>query len=359
VTAAAFVERYLLIGLRLGKLIPGLVDAYYGPAELSRRVEAEGPPDPAMLASEARSLIDELDGAIEEAQRARWLGAQLVGLETVAARLAGETVAYVDEVERCYGIRPALVPEDEFARAHEALDEALPGDGPVKGRFRAWEQAQTVDRDALLPALETLTAELRARTLELFELPDGERTELELVEDEPWLAFNHYQGDLRSRVVFNVDLPWRATDLLPVVAHELYPGHHTEHVLKEDLLVRGQGRLEETIFMIGTPQSLVSEAAATLAPELVADGRVEELSAELLAPLGIAYEAETATAVRPHAETLAHVADNAALLLHEQGLPLDEVRTYARHWSLRSNERIENGLRFVTDETWRAYVFCY
>jgi hypothetical protein len=355
----AFVERYLLLSLRLGNLIPGLVDAYYGPAELSARVDGEESPDPAALAADAWRLLDELDRSIEEAQRGRWLHAQLVGLETVARRLAGEAVAYVDEVERCYGVRPALVPEDEFARAHEVIDSALPGDGPVKERYQAWEQAQTVERDALLPAFEALTAELRARTLELFELPDGESTELELVQDEPWLAFNYYCGGLRSRVVFNTDLPWRSTDLLPIVAHELYPGHHTEHVLKEQLLVRERGRLEETILMIGTPQSLLSEAAATLAPEIVADGRVDELSAQLLAPLGIPYEPETAAVVREQAEHLGHVPTNAALLFHEQGLPVEEVRAYARRWSLRPDERIEKGLQFITDPTWRAYVFCY
>src|SRR5262249_47273862 len=133
----------------------------------------------------------------------------------------------------------------------------------------------------------------------------------------------------------------------------------TEHVLKEELLVRGRGQLEEAIFMVGTPQSLLSEAAATVAPEVVAAGRVEELSAQLLGPLGIAYEADTGAAVRPHAETLAHVSTNVSILVHAQGLPLDDARAYARQWSLRSDERIEQGLRFVTDATWRAYAFCY
>ena len=86
----AFVERYLLLGLRLGGLIPGLVDAFYGPAALSARVEVEGTPDPAALAAEAQGLLTGLDGSVEGEQRTRWLRAQLVGLETVARRLAGE-----------------------------------------------------------------------------------------------------------------------------------------------------------------------------------------------------------------------------------------------------------------------------
>src|SRR5262249_37364442 len=241
--------------------------------------DGEEPCEPAALAAEAQALLAGLDVALDGEQRARWLRSQLVGLETVARRLAGEEMSYLDEVERCYGVRPELLPEDDFARAHEALDEILPGDGPVLERYQSWEEAQTVDTDALLPALEALTADLRERSRELVSLPDGESIEIELVQDEPWLAFNYYQGDLCSRVAFNTDLPWRSIDLLTVVAHELYPGHHTEAVLKEQLLVRDRGQLEESILMIGTPQSLIAEAIATVAPEVVAGDRIDELTA--------------------------------------------------------------------------------
>jgi hypothetical protein len=359
VSDSAFVERYLLLGLRLGGLIPGLVDAYYGPPELSARVEGESAPNAAALVAEAQALLAGLDGAIQDEQRARWLRAQLVGLETVARRLAGEAVSYLDEVERCYGIRPAFVPEEEFAGAHEALDVALPGKGPVHQRYLAWEQDQTVERDALLPAFEALSTDLRERSRDLVSLPDGEAVELELVQDEPWLAFNYYQGGLKSRAAFNTDLPWSAFDLFTVVAHELYPGHHTEAAVKEQHLVREQGRLEAAVLLIGTPQSLIAEAIAMLAPEIVSGDRIDELSGRLLAPLGIPYDPETAAVVRTQAATLACVATNAALLLHEKGHPLDEVRAYARRWSVRSDETIDKGIWFITDETWRAYVFCY
>lgn len=354
----AFVERYLLLCLRLGKLIPGLVDAYYGPDALSARVDGEERADPRDQATEAATLLDELDGAIDGEQRRRWLRAQLAGLETVAQRLAGQEIPYLDEVERCYGVRPELVPEEEFARAHEALDAVLPGRGSVKKRFQAWERAQTVERDALLRVFEALTEETRARTRGLVELPAGESVALELVDNEPWLAFNYYLGGLQSRVVFNTDLPWRSNDLLHVVAHELYPGHHTEHAVKEEVLVRGRGQLEETALMVGTPAATVNEGIAEMAPRMIARD-VDELAADVLRPLGVAYDAEVARAVRIQGETLRYVGDNAAILLHEQGLPLEEVREYWRRWTLRPDERVEKGIQFVTDETWRAYAFTY
>ena len=51
--------------------------------------------------------------------------------------------------------------------------------------------------------------------------------------------------------------------VVELVTHEAYPGHHTEHAWKEQLLTRA-GRLEESIVLIPTPQSVVSEGIASL-----------------------------------------------------------------------------------------------
>ena len=102
VSADELVRRYLLLGLRLGRHVDGLVDSYYGPSELSDEADAGEPVAPAHLAGEAGALLDALPGAgLTNEQRERWLHAQLVGLETVSRVLAGEEIGYVDEVERC------------------------------------------------------------------------------------------------------------------------------------------------------------------------------------------------------------------------------------------------------------------
>jgi hypothetical protein len=106
--------------------------------------------------------------------------------------------------------------------------------------------------------------------------------------------------------------------------------------------------------MVGTPAATINEGIAEIAPEMiVAD------EAELLEALGVPYDAVVADVVRTQGETLRYVGDNAALLLHEQGMPLDEVREYWRRWTLRPDDRVEKGIQFITDETWRAYAFTY
>ena len=119
----------------------------------------------------------------------------------------------------------------------------------------------------------------------LVELPEGEQLDLEEVHDEPWWAFNYYLGELRSRVVVNSDQQTTAADLVTLAAHEVYPGHHTERVVKEQLLVREQGFLEESIQLVPTPQSLVGEGIAELGLEVIIDDELEhELEATLVGP---------------------------------------------------------------------------
>src|SRR5262249_31666163 len=136
-----------------------------------------------------------------------FLRAQLAGCETTARRLAGEPIGWAEEVERCYGVRPEPTPEDRFAAAHEELDTALPGNGDLGGRHRAWLEPPVVPPDRLEAATKEFERVLRERTLQLFGLPDGESVIFETVQNEPWSGFNYYLGGLQSRVVINTDLP--------------------------------------------------------------------------------------------------------------------------------------------------------
>ena len=359
------IERYLELGLRLGRHIDGMVDAYYGPGELAARVDAEPALPPDHLAADARRLLADLDAGapIDEApddpQRRAWIRAQVVGLLTTADRLAGVAIAFEDEIERCYGVRPTRVDEEVFADAHRALDEVLPGSGPLGERFIAWREAQAVPVDKLRAAIDSFAEDFRERTHRLFGLPEGEHIDFELVTDEPWSGFNYYLGGLRSRVAINVDLPVLATSLGHLVAHEAYPGHHTEHSRKEVGLVRRRNRQEETIFLVGAPQCLLAEGLADLGLEIVAGERPEPVVADHLRPLGIAYDAEVAAKVAVAGEALDNVRGNLALLLHADGRDVDDVIAYAERWGLLPRNRAEKAVQFQTDPTWRAYIFCY
>ena len=105
-------------------------------------------------------------------------------------------------------------------------------------RMAAWDARFTVPVERLRAVCDGLLPELRERARDLFGLPDGEALEVSLVRGQPWSGYNWYDGGLRSRVELNTDLPIRAADLLTVLPHETYPGHHLEHAWHEQHLVR-------------------------------------------------------------------------------------------------------------------------
>jgi hypothetical protein len=251
------------------------------------------------------------------------------------------------------------VPEEQFSAAHERVAAALPGDGALAERYQAWIESQTVPPEKLLPAAEAFSRELRARTEALVGLPEGESLNFEEVANEPWSAFNYYLGGRRSRVVVNTDLPVDAFFLPLLIAHEAYPGHHTEHAWKEALLVDGEGFLEETIFLVGTPQAVVSEGIAMIALELVLGDEIDAVAARVLAGVGVAYDPETSRAVRELRDALIAMPVNAARLLHIEGRPRDEVIDYLQHWGLNTRERAASSVDFLVHPTWRAYTSCY
>jgi hypothetical protein len=341
-------ERYLLLGLRLGRHVDGLVDAYFGPAELQEQVGAEALAPAEELAAEAAALRERAD--------TDWLRAQLLGCETTARRLAGEEIGWAEEVERCYGVRPARVDESVLAAAHEQLEAVLPGDGDLAARYRAWQDAQTLAPELVLEAATRFRDRCRARTSELFGLPDDEDVRIETVQNEPWGGFNYYEGGRRSRVVINTDLPVFAFRLPNLVAHETYPGHHAEHAWKEVLLVDGEGNLGEAIFLVGTPQSTVSEGIASLAPEIVG---AYDIATDVYGELGVDYDPAMREAVSNVTEAFEYASVNAALLLHEEGWTREAVVEYLMRWTLTTPERADKSVDFVTHPTWRAYISCY
>ena len=370
---SGLVEDYLTLGLRLGRHTDGLVDAYYGPEELAVSVAAEPVQSPEALIGGARALLAAIDagGPLDPSvagttgengagpARRHWLRAQVIGLLTTARKLAGEPIGYADEVEDCYGVRPTRVDEEVLEAAHRRLDTVLPGAGPLAERLVAWRESHAVPVDSLRVAIDSLADDLRERTRILFGLPEGEQVTFELVSDQPWSGFNYYLGNLRSRVAINTDLPVLSTSLAHLVAHEAYPGHHTEHTRKEVGLVRRRNWFEESIFLVGTPQCLLAEGLADLGLEVVMGRRPEQAVAEHLRPLGIHYDAEVVAAVAEAGEALGGVRQNAAFRLHEDGADPETVSAEVARWGLLSRDRADKAVEFLVHPTWRAYLTCY
>lgn len=360
---------YLLLALRLDQHIPGLVDGYFGPAELKAQVDTEQLRSPARLRDDADGLRARLADEVAAPDRRAWLDGQLVALRTQAARVAGDQIGYLELVERCFDHAPPRRPDSSFTAATEALNTWLPGDGALSERLDAWDRQFEVPAERLQPVLEWLLERFRARAAATFGLPADEDLRLSLVSDQPWSAYNWFDGGRRSRIDVNTDLPQRARSLLKTVAHEAYPGHHLEHAWKEADLVERQERLESSILLINTPECLISEGLANLGERLaVPPSEAVDLLVEIFErahlplardPARARHAAEQSEAMGQHRHLLRAVRGNAALMRHADGRSHEEVAAYLRDVEGLPPARAEQALRFIEHPLWRTYVFVY
>jgi len=179
------------------------------------------------------------------------------------------------------------------------------------------------------------------------------------VTDKPWSGFNYYLGDYRSTVAVNADLKQQMANLPRLVAHESYPGHHTEHCRKEAGLVAGKGQQEQTIFLVNTPQCLMAEGLADLALYAAVGPQWGSWAAEIYADVGLRFDGERALAVSEAGHLLADVRQDAALMLHDEHRDIDDVVAFLKRWLLVDDERARQMLRFLSSPLWRAYTSTY
>jgi hypothetical protein len=98
--------------------------------------------------------------------------------------------------------------------------------------------------------------------------PAGEAFTLEFVTGKSWSGYNYYQGNYRSLIQINTDLPVRLSRAVDLGCHEGYPGHHAYNVLLERDLSRGRGWTEFSVYPLYSPQSLIAEGSANYGIDL-------------------------------------------------------------------------------------------
>ena len=365
----AIARDYVLLGLRLDQHVPGLVDAYYGPADLKAQVDIESLRSPGALADDAEGLRERLAGEVAEPDRRDWLDVQLVALATQAQELAGATLGYEDHLEHSFSWRPVRRDDALFQEAAATLDSLLPGPEPLAERLAAWDRRFEVPPDRLPDVIGWLVEMVRGRAVELFGVPPGEELRVSYVRNQPWTAYNWYDGGLRSRVDVNLDLPLPAARLVHTIAHETFPGHHLEHSSKEAELVERRHRLEASLQLINTPECLISEGLADIGRSFVAPlDHTPDLLVELFDRAGLPVAADPAAA-RDAAERSAAMTGprrrleesrvNASLLRHADRASHDDVLRYLVEVGRYAPDVAAKRLEFIEHPLWRTYVFVY
>ncbi|HEY5853773.1 MAG TPA: DUF885 domain-containing protein [Aldersonia sp.] len=373
------VREYLLLGLAFDRLEEGFVDAYTGDPELRRQVENAPAPDPRELARRAAALRAELGSTALADERAQFLDVHLRALECSARKFAGDDIGFVDEVAAYFDVEIELGDEADYREAHRLMDEVLPAAGAsgatgvsagaseatggsagpgLAARVQAHRKADEIPPERLAECVEAFSSALRDLVRARYPLPETEQVTYEVVGDKPWSGFNYYLGDYQSRVAINSDLRQHMANLPHLIAHESYPGHHTEHCRKEAGLV-GDGQLEQQLFLVNTPQCLMAEGLADHALGAIVGTDWGLWAQEIYADLGLRFDGQRAQALSKASAKLLGVRQDAALLLHDRHADHDEVAAFMQRWSLATPERARQQLRFLSSPLWRAYISTY
>ncbi len=365
-------QQYVALVLATGRHDPDYVDAYYGPPEWKAEAEAH-PQTLTDLAAQAEHLQQRLAslgrdpgprGHVRDAEMRGWrkayLGKQLGALQTRLATLSGTRLPFDEESLALYDAAARERTEEEFRTVLDALSRLLSGAGSVLDRYVAFRDRYVVPPECLPRVCEAAILTCRTRTATALSLPHGEQFTLEFVTGKSWSGYNWYQGQFRSVIQINTDLPVHIDRALDLAAHEGYPGHHVHNVLIEQHLVRERGWVEFTVYPLFSPQSLIAEGIATCAADVVFSTS-ERLAFERdvlfpLAGLDPSTAARYAT-VAALAEKLSHAGTEAARRLLDGRLDDEGAIQWLERYALHSRPRAEQRVRFIRQ--FRTYVINY
>jgi len=360
-----FAEAYVKLALATGRYDPDYIDAYYGPPEWKLEAEAALLPLDAIQA-EARTLIDSLQALDPSGQeeivqlRHHYLLKQLAAMVSRIGMLQGMTFSFDEESRLLYDAVAPHYGEEHYQKILDMLDGTLPGEGSLAARYERFKQGFIIPIERLDLVFTTAIREARKRTMAHIELPPGEHFDIEYVTGKSWSGYNWYQGNARSLIQVNTDLPVYIDRAIDLASHEGYPGHHVYSTLLEQHLVLERGWVEFSIYPLFSPQSLIAEGSANFGID-VAFSRNErvDFEREVLFPLaGLDPSmAEDYNVVEDMVAELSYAGNEAALQYLNGEIEEAEAVNWLVTYALMPVEHARRRVRFF--DQYRSYVINY
>ncbi|HEY0325741.1 MAG TPA: hypothetical protein VGC46_07165, partial [Allosphingosinicella sp.] len=226
----AIARDYVGLSLEIGTHEEGYIDAYYGPAEWKQAAEASPRAVPALaeaaagLQARLRATPAPADPLVQ--RRRAFLDAQLTAARTRLRMIAGERLSFAEEAQGLFAVTPEIRPLSHYDAILARIEQLAPGTAPLAERVEAFQSRFVVSGERLDAVMRAAIAECRRRTVEHIPMPEGEAFTLEFVRDKSWSGYNWYQGNYRSLIQVNTDLPVRLSRAVDLGCHEGYPGHH-------------------------------------------------------------------------------------------------------------------------------------
>jgi hypothetical protein len=357
-------ERYVKLVLSMGEHDSDYVDAYYGPPEWREEVRATKPSLDHVHAA-ALALHEELvatprptDAMLEH--RMLYLIRQTEALMARAEILNGKRLSFDEESKALYDAVAPHNPESHFKQINAQLERELPGKGPLIERLESFRREFVIARDRLDAVFSAAIAACRAITLEHMSLPDNESFTVEYVNNKSWSGYNWYQGNFRSLIQVNTDLPIFIDRAIDLACHEGYPGHHVYNTLLEENLVRARGWQEFSVYALFSPQSLIAEGSANYGIDVAfpSDARVEFERESLFPVAGLdGARAHHYYHVHELTQKAAYAGNEAARRYLDGEMNADGAVEWLTTYALMAPERARQRVRFF--DQYRSYVINY
>ena len=357
-------ERYVKTVLALGQHDKDYVDAYYGPTEWKRDADASkaGLDTIAAQGRGVRAELSKLAAGTDELSRLRhqYLDRQLASLDARIRIVKGERLSFDEESKALYDAVAPTHPESHFQKILDTLDKRFPGQGTLTTRYDTWRRPFVIPREKLDAVFQTAIAACRERTLKHMTLPSNERFTVEYVTNKSWSGYNWYQGDYRSLIQVNTDLPIYIDRAIDLACHEGYPGHHVYNALLEKQLVRDRGWMEFTVYPLFSPQSLIAEGTANYGIEVAftRDARVA-FERDVLFPLaGLgASRATEFYEVMALVDRLSYAGNEAARKYLNGVIDAKGAVAWLERYAMMPRARAEQRVKFF--DQYRSYVINY
>jgi hypothetical protein len=283
-------KRFLRLTLHIDKHNKGYVDFYIGPKKLREIVDNEAITSPNKLLIDCKALQKDLFKQGYDKKRERYLEKMLTAMRTSIEVLKGIEIPIKEQFLKFYDVALQPVNESELDNLKEEFNAAYGGLGSLEKRMNDLRVRRTIPEGKVFEIFKKALNITRERTKELFVnfLPQKERIVLELIksnDDVKWAYYNWYVGNYSSRIEVNPIYNMYWTGSLAAAAHEGYPGHHTEFIVKEQRLYRELNQFEHSLLLLHSPKLIISEGIADLAVKLLFSNReAVEISLRELCP---------------------------------------------------------------------------
>jgi hypothetical protein len=356
-------DEYVKLTLAIGEYDPDFIDAYYGPEEWRPSGAKKEHFPYEEFKWQANDLINQLkeidDAAFEhiEMQRYGFLIKQLHAVQTKLDMMAGKQYPFDVESLALYDAVAPHVELSTFETLLEELEFMVPGEGPLAVRYIAYSKKFVIPADKLDTVFQTAILEARARTKHKIDLPENERLEIQYVKDQPWEAYNTYQGNAHSLIRINTDLPYTIDWALFLAAHEGYPGHHVYNISLEQHLVIDRQWSEYQVQTFFSPQSFIAEGTANFGVGMIFNPEQRlAFEKEVLFPLaGINSEsAEQFYQVQEIRNQLAFAEISIARAYLNRSLSAEEAIEALKRYKQYTEEEATQRISFF--DNYRSYV---